>query len=253
MESNPSKEKNVLGYNANAETSDAEGKVDDPMNISASAIEEVVCDKSRTLVLCVRCFNTYHLGCVNPPLESMPEGDWRCANCEDLQESITPKKASSNCSICLKGKRKMDWSHDEAIRKKFSTSNSKDNIQGLSPFYLELILSSLIDEICGLDNIHQDEGPSNVASDEELLNIESSEDIERKSEDIVVYEREKEMSPRNETTTLASEYVVPKDDAKMECEIGEDEVVPEGNWKGPNCGFNTDPEMPKDDPSMSNN
>ena len=38
-------------------------------------------DDGDKMILCDDCDKGYHLHCLNPPLESVPEGDWRCGSC----------------------------------------------------------------------------------------------------------------------------------------------------------------------------
>ena len=38
-------------------------------------------DDSNVLLLCDNCNNAYHMKCLNPPLEEVPEGDWFCPKC----------------------------------------------------------------------------------------------------------------------------------------------------------------------------
>ena len=33
----------------------------------------------------------YHLRCLDPPLDDVPEGDWFCPNCEDKQAATAPQ------------------------------------------------------------------------------------------------------------------------------------------------------------------
>lgn len=38
-------------------------------------------DDEATLLACDRCENPYHLGCLDPPLPSVPDGEWFCVAC----------------------------------------------------------------------------------------------------------------------------------------------------------------------------
>lgn len=38
-------------------------------------------DDEATLLACDRCENPYHLGCLDPPLPSVPDGEWFCLAC----------------------------------------------------------------------------------------------------------------------------------------------------------------------------
>ena len=47
-----------------------------------------VCKKNNepsTLLCCESCPRVYHLGCLTPPLKSIPRGDWFCEQCASLQ------------------------------------------------------------------------------------------------------------------------------------------------------------------------
>ena len=44
----------------------------------------VVCgsgDCEEELLICDQCEASYHLMCLDPPLPSIPPGDWRCPGC----------------------------------------------------------------------------------------------------------------------------------------------------------------------------
>ena len=41
-------------------------------------------DRPDELLLCDSCTHSFHLGCLNPALEAVPEGEWYCALCERL-------------------------------------------------------------------------------------------------------------------------------------------------------------------------
>lgn len=47
----------------------------------------VVCDRDEgdenSLLVCERCDNPYHLACLTPPLDTVPEGEWFCPDCEE--------------------------------------------------------------------------------------------------------------------------------------------------------------------------
>jgi PHD-finger len=42
-----------------------------------------VCDDGGSLVICDGCEGEYHIGCLRPPLKSVPEGHWECDECVD--------------------------------------------------------------------------------------------------------------------------------------------------------------------------
>lgn len=56
-----------------------------------------VCDEGGQLLVCEICERGYHLGCLNPPLSSIPAGAWFCPRC--LTERITNLKKEIMKSI----------------------------------------------------------------------------------------------------------------------------------------------------------
>jgi hypothetical protein len=55
--------------------------VDDPITDPLESEICRVCRQRGDLLWCDCCPNTYHLACLNPPLDAMPEGDWLCDEC----------------------------------------------------------------------------------------------------------------------------------------------------------------------------
>jgi len=47
----------------------------------------VVCEKDTgeddSLLECEKCDNPYHLACLDPPLDAVPEGEWFCPDCDE--------------------------------------------------------------------------------------------------------------------------------------------------------------------------
>ena len=39
------------------------------------------CDDGGDLLLCDFCTLSYHLTCLNPPLQKIPDGEWKCPHC----------------------------------------------------------------------------------------------------------------------------------------------------------------------------
>lgn len=67
---------------------------------SDAEVEECVrCGEvgKEVMVECDECLGGYHLSCLNPPLEEVPEGYWKCANCEAL--AVGGKVISQSCQI----------------------------------------------------------------------------------------------------------------------------------------------------------
>lgn len=70
------------GAKENADTGSAEQWSD-----SDAEVEDcVLCGQSGVAVMieCDECLGGYHLRCIDPPLEEVPEGDWLCATCAAL-------------------------------------------------------------------------------------------------------------------------------------------------------------------------
>lgn len=77
-----------------------------------------ICNDGGVLICCDECSATYHLQCLDPPLDSVPEGSWFCSQCarfdliqkhraeitasEDLAEKIRKRKLNSNVNRCWK-------------------------------------------------------------------------------------------------------------------------------------------------------
>ncbi|OAY30082.2 hypothetical protein MANES_14G007252v8 [Manihot esculenta] len=55
--------------------------------------ECVICDNGGDLLCCDTCPCTYHLQCLNPPLESIPSGNWQCENCSQDADLLTPLRS----------------------------------------------------------------------------------------------------------------------------------------------------------------
>jgi origin recognition complex subunit 1 len=60
-------------------------KFDDNASESDTEVEDCQICGSRneeTMLECDSCLGGFHLTCLSPPLESVPEGDWICPYCE---------------------------------------------------------------------------------------------------------------------------------------------------------------------------
>ncbi|XP_047329828.1 protein CHROMATIN REMODELING 4-like [Impatiens glandulifera] len=65
----------------------------------------VVCDDGGDLLCCDICPNVYHLMCLNPPLEHVPLGEWRCSNCKESNPSVyADDKIEQDVKISKMGK-----------------------------------------------------------------------------------------------------------------------------------------------------
>lgn len=51
-------------------------------------------DDDATLLACDRCENPYHLGCLKPPLASVPEGEWFCEACGGARQGSSTSAES---------------------------------------------------------------------------------------------------------------------------------------------------------------
>ncbi|XP_047333263.1 uncharacterized protein LOC124936781 isoform X1 [Impatiens glandulifera] len=65
----------------------------------------VVCDDGGELLCCDICPNVYHLWCLNPALEHVPLGEWRCSNCKESNPSVyADDKIEQDVKISKMGK-----------------------------------------------------------------------------------------------------------------------------------------------------
>lgn len=56
-------------------------------NVTRSASTSLLNDRlAGSLVR--KCDHPYHLGCLNPPLQTIPEGEWFCPKCTDEVDSL---------------------------------------------------------------------------------------------------------------------------------------------------------------------
>jgi hypothetical protein len=46
----------------------------------------VVCEDGGDMIVCDGCSGLYHLYCIDPPLDKIPEDDWFCQKCSDRME-----------------------------------------------------------------------------------------------------------------------------------------------------------------------
>jgi len=59
-----------------------------------------VCGDGGNLICCDSCDNSYHLLCISPRLQSVPIGNWHCAECRNKQQHqmLNNSKQQSNCN-----------------------------------------------------------------------------------------------------------------------------------------------------------
>jgi len=55
------------------------------------------CNKGGMLIACDTCEAHFHLGCANPPLESIPDGAWACGNCKRETRSMLSSQDEMSC------------------------------------------------------------------------------------------------------------------------------------------------------------
>ncbi|KAH7891008.1 regulator of chromosome condensation 1/beta-lactamase-inhibitor protein II [Phlebopus sp. FC_14] len=60
----------------------------------------LVCDKDNgdddPALECDKCDHPYHLGCLNPPLQSVPDGEWFCPKCTDEVSALADLSSKKN-------------------------------------------------------------------------------------------------------------------------------------------------------------
>jgi len=64
------------------------------------------CDDGGELLLCDTCTLSYHLTCLDPPLDDPPEGDWSCPKCEEDHlgdEEESEEEHGEYCKVCKDG------------------------------------------------------------------------------------------------------------------------------------------------------
>ncbi|XP_065060706.1 chromodomain-helicase-DNA-binding protein 5-like isoform X3 [Rhopilema esculentum] len=64
------------------------------------------CDDGGELLLCDTCTLSYHLTCLDPPLDEPPEGDWSCPKCEEDHlgdEEESEEEHGEYCKVCKDG------------------------------------------------------------------------------------------------------------------------------------------------------
>ena len=67
---------------ASQSKADDESQEDDNQSLADSNIDYCIkCEKVGELLCCDFCPNSYHLGCLTPPLSKVPDGAWACPKC----------------------------------------------------------------------------------------------------------------------------------------------------------------------------
>jgi len=67
---------NVVDDGNAEQWSDSDAEVEDCVVCGRSGVE--------TMIECDECLGGFHLRCLNPPLEEVPDGDWMCSTCAAL-------------------------------------------------------------------------------------------------------------------------------------------------------------------------
>lgn len=57
-----------------------------------------ICGVGGTLLVCDSCSRLYHLDCLDPPLQSVPEGQWSCNACTGKEKEATER--TLRCEQC---------------------------------------------------------------------------------------------------------------------------------------------------------
>ncbi|KAI0923703.1 hypothetical protein AcV5_009178 [Taiwanofungus camphoratus] len=77
---------------------------------------------------CEKCDTPYHLKCLDPPLDTVPEGEWFCPECEkDPGAPVGPGAARKTGNSKLKGKVDTDESAPQAGQKRKAPAKSKSS------------------------------------------------------------------------------------------------------------------------------
>ena len=58
------------------------------------------------MLLCDGCDNGYHTYCTEPPIETVPEGDWFCKECDAMESKVQTPNSTDSKKVSSKAKRK---------------------------------------------------------------------------------------------------------------------------------------------------
>ena len=72
------------------------------------SVADIVCElcgsgeNDDSVLLCDECNRGFHMECLAPPLTSVPEGDWRCSDCQPSRCLRDPRcpRATGHPGIC---------------------------------------------------------------------------------------------------------------------------------------------------------
>lgn len=117
-------------------------KMQDILAIVSTACE--VCkskDDEDSMLLCDGCDKGYHIYCVQPPIETIPEGDWFCPACVAAgagKDGATPTSAESRRGTGRARRKKSRWSSGvvpkkkPSVKKRILDSEEEDEAQDQS-------------------------------------------------------------------------------------------------------------------------
>jgi len=90
-------------------------------DIRNEADECFVCDDGGVLIYCDKCNKAYHLECLNPKLDSIPEDRWYCPECTNVEEEEEFK-----CSNEKDKESKFGSNHEKDEESKCGSNHKKD-------------------------------------------------------------------------------------------------------------------------------
>ena len=105
------------------------GRVDS----SDSWLDDIQCRKfgntkdEDSMLLCDACDAGYHLGCLDPPLQTVPEGKWLCADCVPERKRMSCILLSSEQDPLRAREKKLEQQVDEPKASSSSTDSALSN------------------------------------------------------------------------------------------------------------------------------
>ncbi|KAJ7948987.1 protein CHROMATIN REMODELING 4 [Quillaja saponaria] len=156
---NISKDKKAISSSTECKNSKRDGHLDIPRRTIGNDgyyYECMLCDEGGNLLCCDTCPATYHLECLSPPLESVPEGNWQCQNCSNGDD--IPRSTGLRFKIPM-SKKMVSPRKEKNVLPSSSNTNTKkiekfstDNNVGLRPSSSNEINKEEIDVVCKLDS-----------------------------------------------------------------------------------------------------
>ena len=88
-------------------------EVDDEAT-ACEACSRTLCSATNEMLLCDAdgCQNAYHMRCLKPSLASVPEGEWICPSCEDVDAPIAGWRKGQELTMSLAAGDKL-WARDK--------------------------------------------------------------------------------------------------------------------------------------------